>query len=180
MEEKNNEKENNENEAKKEELNISNLSNKYIDTPIKNNENNLEKENNKDEFKKEIKEGEAINEKNNIDINNKKILDHKPKSEIELLLNQLDEIKKEKSILEEKNRELEEKNNKLNEENICLNNKLKKLKDSVLQLKERLEKDIYIKLENKTQSLKEQILQNENLNKEIKTLKEEIEKLKTI
>ena len=54
------------------------------------------------------------------------------------------------------------------------------MKDNVLQLKERLETDIYIKLENKTKLLKESITQNENLNKEIKTLNEEKDKLKMV
>ena len=49
-----------------------------------------------------------------------------------------------------------------------------------MQLKERLEKDIYSKLENKTKLLKEQISQNEKLNKEIKSLNGEKEKLKLL
>ena len=65
----------------------------------------------------------------------------------------------------------------MNEENVKLNNKLKQLKESVLQLRERLENDIYLKVGNKTQLLKEQITQNDNLNKEIKVLNTEIEKI---
>jgi hypothetical protein len=54
------------------------------------------------------------------------------------------------------------------------------MKDSIIQLKERLETNIYIKLENKTKLLKESITQNENLNKEIKSLNEEKDKLKMV
>ena len=128
------------------------------------NEEKLEKE--------EIKKEKNENENNNIIDNSK--------TKIDELIKKIEEIKNEKMIIENKNKELEEKNNKLNEVNIKLNNKLKQLKESVLQLKIRLEKDIYLKLENKSKELKEQISQNDILNKKIKILNDDIEKYKLI
>ena len=54
------------------------------------------------------------------------------------------------------------------------------MKDNVFQLKERLEKDIYSKLEDKTKLLKESINENEKLNKQIENMEEEIKRLKSI
>jgi hypothetical protein len=93
-------------------------------------------------------------------------------------MKEIEKLKNEKKILNSKIKELEEKNKKLNEENIKVNNKIKTLKDNVLQLKTRLENDIYLKLENKTKLLNESMSQIESLNKQIKSLNEELELLK--
>ena len=72
------------------------------------------------------------------------------------------------------------KNKSLEEENKKLNQKLSNLKQSVLQLNERLEKDIYGKLESKTKLLKNSLQINEQLQKKIEGLQEENEKFKSI
>ena len=69
---------------------------------------------------------------------------------------------------------------KNSEENIKLTTKLKTLKESILKLKECLEKDIYIKLESKTKLLKETLLQKDLLTKQNKSLTEEIKKFKLV
>ena len=102
-----------------------------------NNSNNIIKEN---EERKYIVKDQIINNENN--------------SKIIELTDEIEKIKKEKESLEEQKKELEEKNNKLSEENIKLITKLKTLKESILKLKECLEKDIYIKLESKTKCKK--------------------------
>ena len=61
-----------------------------------------------------------------------------------------------------------------------LTKKLQTLKDNVFQLKERLEKDIYSKLEDKTKLLRESISENEKLNKQIENMEEEIKRLKSV
>ena len=108
------------------------------------------------------------------------IINNENNTKIIELTDEIEKIKKEKESLEEQKKELEEKNNKLSEENIKLTTKLKTLKESILKLKECLEKDIYIKLESKTKLLKETLLQKDLLTKQNKSLTEEIKKFKLV
>ncbi len=100
------------------------------------------------------------------------------RNKIEQIIEVLSGSYKYKERYDELVKKLEEKNNELNEENTKINNKLKTLKDNVLQLKTRLENDIYAKLDSKTKLLNESMSQNELLNKQNKSLNEEMEKLK--
>ena len=136
-------------------------------------ENGEENKEINEEKKEEIEEEkkEEIIKEEKIDEENTKV--NELKSEIEI-------IKKEKESLIEQNKLLEEKNNKLNEENNNLNSKLKALKESILKLKTCLEKEIYTKLESKTQLLKETLEQKDSLIKQNQSLNEEIKRLKLI
>ena len=73
---------------------------------------------------------------------------------------------------------MEEKNTKLNEENIKLSSKLKSLKESIIKLKECLEKDIYAKLDSKTKMLKEALIEKDSLAKQNQLLNDEIKQYK--
>ena len=143
------------------------------------NEENLEEKNKITIEKNEIKKEEE--QKIQIDNDNKNIKNNN-ENEIkkEDLMKEIEKIKNEKESLELQNKSLEVKNSKLNEENIKLTSKLKSLKESVIKLKECLEKDIYTKLESKTKLLKETLDEKESLSKQIKSLQDEIKRLKLI
>ena len=183
---KNNENNNNnsnlneiQNKEEGEKINESNVNNKNekSDNINKEKENENQNENEKKDDKNDLNDNTKINEliKEIEELKKERIILNDKNKELEEKNKELEEKCKK---LEEKNRELEEKNNELNEENTKINNKLKTLKDNVLQLKTRLENDIYAKLDSKTKLLNESMSQNELLNKQNKSLNEEMEKLK--
>ena len=118
-----------------------------------------------------VEQNEKENNQENISKeNNEKISD---------LLKKIDENKNQISKLSKEKESLELQNYLLATENQKLNNKLKVIKESVIQLKSRLESDIYNKLEQKTKLLQESQKKIESLNKDIENLKLNEEELKT-
>ena len=99
------------------------------------------------------------------------------------LNDKINSLETEKTDLENKVKELstDETNPRivqLLDENAKLKEKLSNLKQSVIQIKERLDNDIYNKLELKTKLLKETLQINEQLQKKIEALQAENEKSK--